>query len=73
VLTSAKIPHGPGGFGAYGIPVSIVNCQWRYQRADGNPRVGVILSNCDGVPLQEMIRQEIRAITRAPADGGSGG
>lgn len=86
VLTAAKTPHGPASFGAYGIPVSIVGGQWMYQRAGGNPGVGanwdiypdtgwvgVILSNGDGVPLQEMIGQEMQAITGAPADGGSGG
>jgi len=86
VLTGAKVPHGPTSFGAYGIPVSIVNGQWMYQRAGGNPGVGanwdiypytgwvgVILSNRDGVPLQQMIGQEMQAITGAPADGGSGG
>jgi len=86
VLTAAKIPHGPRSFGAYGIPVSIVNGQWMYQRAGGNPGVsanwniypytgwvGVILGNCDGVPLQEMIGRETQAITGAPAGGGSGG
>ncbi|MFB9834334.1 serine hydrolase domain-containing protein [Actinoallomurus acaciae] len=86
VLTAAKIPHGPKGFGAYGIPVSIVNGQWMYQRAGGNPGVsanwniypytgwvGVILGNCDGVPLPEMIGQEMQAVTGAPADGGTGG
>jgi CubicO group peptidase (beta-lactamase class C family) len=86
VLTGAKIPHGPASFGAYGIPVSIVNGQWMYERAGGNPGVGanwdiypytgwvgVILSNRDGVPLQEMIGQEMQAITGAPAGGGSGG
>ncbi|MER7179130.1 serine hydrolase domain-containing protein [Streptomyces hyaluromycini] len=86
VLTAAKIPHGPASFAAYGIPVSIANGQWIYQRAGGNPGVGanwdiypnsgwvgVILSNGDGVPLQEMIGQEMQAITGAPVDGGSGG
>ncbi|MFB7274844.1 serine hydrolase domain-containing protein [Streptomyces sp. NPDC056244] len=86
VLTAAKIPHGPASFGAYGIPVSITNGQWIYQRAGGNPGVGanwdiypytgwvgVILSNRNGVPLQEMIGQEMQAITGAPVDGGSGG
>ncbi|MEV8547733.1 serine hydrolase domain-containing protein [Streptomyces sp. NPDC051572] len=86
VLTAAKIPHGPASFGAYGIPVSVVGGQWMYQRAGGNPGVGanwdiypdtgwvgVILSNRDGVPLQEMIGQEMQAVTGAPAGGGSGG
>ncbi|MBE1530460.1 serine hydrolase domain-containing protein [Actinomadura algeriensis] len=86
VLTGAKIPHGPTSFGAYGIPVSIVNGQWQYQRAGGNPGVsanwdiypdtgwvGVILGNCDGVPMQEMIGQETQAITGAAPGGGGGG
>ena len=86
VLTAAKLPHGPASFGAYGIPVSIVNGQWIHQRAGGNPGVsanwdiypytgwvGVILSNRDGVPLREMIGQEMHAITGAPVGGGSGG
>jgi CubicO group peptidase (beta-lactamase class C family) len=86
VLTAAKIPHGPRSFGAYGIPVSIVNGQWMYERAGGDPGVsanwdiypdtgwvGVILGNRDGVPLQEMIGRETQAITGAPAGGGSGG
>lgn len=86
VLTGAKLPHGPTSFGAYGITASIVGGQWMYQRAGGNPGVaanwdiypdtdwaGVILGNCDGVPLQEMIGQEMQAITGARPGGGSGG
>ncbi|MEW1832997.1 serine hydrolase domain-containing protein [Streptomyces sp. NPDC088196] len=86
VLTAARTPQGPASFGAYGLPVSIVAGQWMYQRAGGNPGVaanwdiypdtgwvGVILGNRDGVPLREMIGQEMQAITGAPADGGSGG
>ncbi|MEV7616174.1 serine hydrolase domain-containing protein [Streptomyces sp. NPDC089799] len=86
VLTGAKIPHGPASFGAYGIAVSIVNGQWKCQRAGGNPGVsakwtiypytgwvGVILSNIDGVPLQDMGERETQAITGATPGGGSGG
>ncbi|MFD7710155.1 serine hydrolase domain-containing protein [Streptomyces sp. NPDC059786] len=86
VLTGAKIPHGPASFGAYMLPVSIVNGQWKYQRAGGNPGVaanwniypytgwvGVILGNIDGVPLQDMIGRETQAITGATSGGGSGG
>ncbi|WP_034487600.1 serine hydrolase domain-containing protein [Actinomadura oligospora] len=86
VLTGAKIPHGPTSFGAYGITASIVNRQWRYQRAGGNPGVGanwdiypssdwvgIILSNIDGVPLQEMIGRETQAIIGATPGGGGGG
>jgi hypothetical protein len=36
-------------------------------------RVGVILANSDGVPLQEMIGREIQAITGASPGGGGGG
>ncbi|MFF8380678.1 serine hydrolase domain-containing protein [Streptomyces sp. NPDC015661] len=86
VLTGAKLPHGPARFGAYGIPVSIVNGQWQYQRAGGNPGVaanwtiypytgwvGVILGNIDGVPLRDMIGRETQAVTGASPGGGSGG
>jgi CubicO group peptidase (beta-lactamase class C family) len=86
VLTAAKIPHGPASFGAYLCPVSIVGSQWMYERAGGNPGVGanwdiypytgwvgVILSNIDGVPLVDMIGQEMQAITGVSPGGGSGG
>jgi CubicO group peptidase (beta-lactamase class C family) len=89
VLTAAKIPHGPASFGAYGIAIEIVDGQWAYQRAGGNPGVGanwsiypntgwvgVILTNrdADGVSLQDLLEQETKAITGAsPAGGGSGG
>jgi CubicO group peptidase (beta-lactamase class C family) len=86
VLTAAKIPHGPASFGAYGIAIHIVNGQWEYQRAGGNPGVGaswsiypntgwiaVTLINCDGVPLVDLLGQETQAITGAPAGGGAGG
>ncbi|WP_169988766.1 MULTISPECIES: serine hydrolase [unclassified Microbispora] len=88
VLTAAKIPHGPTSFGAYGISIDIVNGQWMFQRAGGNPGVGanwsiypdtgwvgVILGNSDseGVSLQDMIGRETQAITGASPDGGSGG
>jgi CubicO group peptidase (beta-lactamase class C family) len=86
VLTGAKIPNGPASFGAYGIPVSIVNGQWRYERAGGNPGVaanwtiypntgwvGVILGNIDDVPLQDMIGQETQAVTGGTPAGGPGG
>ncbi|MDI2129099.1 serine hydrolase domain-containing protein [Yinghuangia seranimata] len=86
VLTGAKIPHGPASFGAYGMTVSIVNGQWKYQRAGGNPGVaanwtiypytgwvGVILGNIDGVPLQDMGERETQAVTGATPGGGSGG
>ena len=86
VLTAAKIPHGPASFGAYGLAIGIVNGQWEYQRAGGNPGVGanwsiypdtgwvgVTLVNCDGVPLVDLLGQQTQAITGAPAGGGGGG
>jgi CubicO group peptidase (beta-lactamase class C family) len=86
VLTAAKIPHGPASFGAYGLAIDIVNGQWLYQRAGGNPGVGanwsiypdtgwvaVTLINRDTVPLVELLGQETQAITGAPAGGGTGG
>ncbi|WP_169948147.1 serine hydrolase [Microbispora sp. H11081] len=88
VLTAAKIPHGPRSFGSYGIPISIVEGQWMFQRAGGNPGVvanwsiypdtgwvGVILGNSDseGVSLQYVIERETQAVTGASPGGGSGG
>ncbi|MGW6461064.1 serine hydrolase domain-containing protein [Streptomyces sp. NPDC055078] len=90
LFTGAKIPHAPQGgglrngraapadasFGAYTLPVSLVNGQWVWGRAGGDPGVGaswniypdtgwvgVVLGNCDGVPLWEIIEREIQAIT----------
>ncbi|MEV7344119.1 serine hydrolase domain-containing protein [Streptomyces sp. NPDC093544] len=86
LLTGAKIPHGQaqGGlaatadssFGAYDMPVHIVNGQWVFGRAGANPGscaswniypytgwVGVVLSNYDGLPLQEISQQEVQAVT----------
>ncbi|GIE98670.1 serine hydrolase [Paractinoplanes rishiriensis] len=86
VLTAAKVPHGPGGFGTYGPSAAIVGGQWALQRAGGNPGVcanwciypdtgwaGVILANRDDVPLVEMIERETQAITGVAPGGGSGG
>ncbi|WP_211245906.1 serine hydrolase domain-containing protein [Actinomadura oligospora] len=74
-LAAGTAPAG-ASFGAYGVPVSLVNGQWVVHRAGVNPGsaanwtiypdtgwVGVILANCDGVPFQEIIQQEIQAIT----------
>ncbi|AGZ42164.1 serine hydrolase domain-containing protein [Actinoplanes friuliensis] len=88
VLTAPKIPHGPASFGAYGLAVEIVDGRWVYQRAGGDPGVGanwssypdtgwtgVILVNRDagGVSLQDLIGQEMQAVTGvAPGEGGGG-
>jgi CubicO group peptidase (beta-lactamase class C family) len=73
-------------FMAYTMPVHIVKGQWVFGRGGGNPGVGanwdiypdtgwvgVILANCDEVPLQEMAEQELEAITGQPISGGGGG
>jgi hypothetical protein len=86
VLFGAKMPLGPASFAAYGLAIEIAIGQWAYQRAGGNPGVGAnwsiypdtgwagaILSNCDDVPLQEMIGRELQAITGASPGTGSGG
>ncbi|MBL7624109.1 MULTISPECIES: serine hydrolase [unclassified Frankia] len=86
VLTGAKIPHGAGSFGAYTLPVHIVGNQWVLGRAGANPGVGaswniypytgwvgVILSNCDGEPLQAMSQREVQAVTGSSPSGSGGG
>nr|WSY49045.1 beta-lactamase family protein [Streptomyces sp. NBC_00886] len=86
LLTGAKIPHSGSSFGAYDMPVHIVNGQWVFGRGGGNPGVsanwniypytgwvGVVLGNCDGLTLQEITGREMQAITGAsPGDGGGG-
>jgi hypothetical protein len=73
---TATQPPADASFGAYTMPVSLVNGQWVIGRAGVNPGsvaswniypytgwVGVILSNYDGVPFQEIIQREVQAIT----------
>ncbi|MFE2427466.1 serine hydrolase domain-containing protein [Streptomyces sp. NPDC059373] len=63
-------------FDAYHMPVHIINGQWVFGRAGANPGsgaswniypytgwVGVVLSNYDGLPLQEITQQEVQAVT----------
>ncbi|WNV87090.1 serine hydrolase domain-containing protein [Umezawaea sp. Da 62-37] len=65
-------------YGAYLMAVAIVNGQWLYSRAGVNPGsaanwsvyphtdwVGVVLSNSDSAPLQEILQQETLAVTGA--------
>jgi hypothetical protein len=86
LLTGAKIPHGAGSFGAYDMPVHIVGSQWVFGRAGADPGVGanwniypytgwvgVILSNYDNLPLEEMSQREIQAVTGQSVPGGGGG
>jgi len=73
-------------FMAYTLPVHIIKGQWEFGRAGANPGVGanwdvypdtgwvgVILANCDEVPLQEMVEQEMQAVAGQPVSGGGGG
>jgi hypothetical protein len=68
------------------MPVHIVNGQWVFGRGGGNPGVsanwniypytgwvGVVLGNCDGLPLQEITGREMQAITGASPGNGGGG
>jgi CubicO group peptidase (beta-lactamase class C family) len=86
VFLSAKIPHGPASFGAYGLGLHMVNGQWEYQRAGGNPGVGanwsiypytgwvaVILLNRDTGSLTDILAQQTQAITGPAPSGGAGG
>ncbi|GAA1964132.1 serine hydrolase domain-containing protein [Kitasatospora viridis] len=86
LLTGAKIPHGGSSFGAYDLPVHILGDQWVFGRGGGNPGVsanwniypytgwvGVVLGNCDGLPLQEITEQEMQAVTGASSGAGGGG
>lgn len=82
----APLPPQPQGFraaapadasfAAYDLPVHIVNGQWVWDRAGGNPGVaanwsiypytgwvGVILGNIDGLPLADMSEAQDRAVT----------
>jgi CubicO group peptidase (beta-lactamase class C family) len=74
-------------FMAYTMPVHIIKGQWVFERGGANPGVGanwniypdtgwvgVILANCDNVPLEEMSQREIQAVTgQSPVSGGGGG
>jgi CubicO group peptidase (beta-lactamase class C family) len=73
-------------FMGYTMPVKIIKGQWVVERGGANPGiaanwdiypdtgwVGVILANCDEVPLQEMAQRELQAVTGQPVSGGGGG
>ncbi len=73
-------------FMGYTLPVHIVGGQTVIGRGGGNPGVcanwdiypdtgwvGVILANCDGVPLQELVQLEMQAVTGQPVSSGGGG
>jgi CubicO group peptidase (beta-lactamase class C family) len=89
VYTSVKAPNfrGSPGFTTYGPTAHIVEGQWEIGRGGVHPGsstywsiypdtgwVGVVLSNYDDIPLQEITGQQTQAITGAsPGDGGGGG
>jgi CubicO group peptidase (beta-lactamase class C family) len=87
LFAGAKLP-GPDStsYAAYTMPISIINGQWVIGRGGGGPGtganwsiypdigwVGVILSNCDGVPLLDICLREAEAVTGAPVNPPGGG
>jgi CubicO group peptidase (beta-lactamase class C family) len=73
---NGQAPPTRMSFAAYHMPVAITNGQWVFGRAGANPGVaaswniypdtgwvGVVLGNCDGLPLQEIAGQEVQAVT----------
>ena len=87
LFAGAKLPGPePTSFGAYTMPVSIINGQWVFGRGGGGGGVGanwsvypdsgwvgVILSNDDGVPLLDICLREAEAVTGAPVNPPGGG
>lgn len=87
LLTGAKLPgHGPTSYETYTMPVSIINGQWVFGRGGATAGsvanwdiypdtgwVGVVLSNYDDVPIQEILQQEMQAVTGQPVDPPGGG
>ena len=87
LFAGAKLPgHEPTSFQAYTMPVHIINGQWVVGRGGGGGGiganwniypdtgwVGVVLSNYDDIPLQEILTRETEAVTGAPVDPGGGG
>lgn len=77
VLTGAKLPgHDSTSFMAYTMPVKIERGQWLIGRGGSNAGsvanwniypdtdwVGVVLSNYDDVPIQEILKREVAAVT----------
>jgi CubicO group peptidase (beta-lactamase class C family) len=76
----------PVSFMGYTLPVHIVGGQTVIGRGGGNPGVcanwdiypdtgwvGVILANCDNVPLEELVQLEMQAVTGQPVSSGGGG
>jgi CubicO group peptidase (beta-lactamase class C family) len=87
LFAGAKLPGPePTSYTGYTMPVSISNGQWMIGRGGGGSGiganwsiypdtgwVGVILTNCDGVPLLDICLREAAAVTGAPVDPPGGG
>jgi len=87
LFAGAKLPGPePTSYEAYTMPVSIINGQWLIGRGGGGGGsganwdiyrdtgwVGVVLSNYDDTPLQEICLKELEAITGQPVDPPGGG
>jgi CubicO group peptidase (beta-lactamase class C family) len=87
LFAGAKLPGPePTSFDGYTMPVSITNGQWVFGRGGGaggigadwsvypdTGWVGVVLSNCDGVPLLDILLREAATITGAPVNPPGGG
>jgi CubicO group peptidase (beta-lactamase class C family) len=87
LFAGAKLPgRAPASYHAYTMPISITNGQWVIGRGGGGGGiganwsiypdtgwVGVVLSNCDGVPLLDICLREAEAVTGAPVDPPGGG
>jgi CubicO group peptidase (beta-lactamase class C family) len=87
LLTGAKLPgRGPTSYEAYTMPVRVIGGQWVFGRGGSTAGsvanwnvypetgwVGVVLSNYDDVPIQEILQQEMQAVTGQPVDLPGGG
>jgi CubicO group peptidase (beta-lactamase class C family) len=89
LFTGAKLPGrgGPRSFIGYTMPVKVVNGpQWLFGRGGANGGsaanwniypdtdwVGVVLSNYDDIPIQEILKRETQAVTGQPIDPPAGG
>jgi CubicO group peptidase (beta-lactamase class C family) len=78
--------RGAPAFKAYSGPVHIINGEWVFNRGGGSGGInaswtiyldtgwiGVVLSNYDDIPLQEILQQQRQAITGQPVDPPGGG
>jgi CubicO group peptidase (beta-lactamase class C family) len=87
LFAGAKLPGPePTSFEAYTMPVGIINGQWVIGRGGATGGsvanwtiypdtgwVGVVLSNYDNVPIQEICQREMEAVTGGPVGPPGGG